>query len=48
MKIVNIMPFISWMQDLKSGKLISHQPARKKGHSKWYVIQAEKEGRILK
>jgi hypothetical protein len=47
MKIVNIMPFISWMQDLKSGKLINHQPARKKGHSKWYQKVVEKEGRKL-
>lgn len=48
MKITNIVPFISWMQDLKAGRLISHQPTRKKGHAKWYEKQVAKEGRVLK
>lgn len=43
MKIVNIMPFISWMQDLKSGKLINHQPTRRRGNCDWYVKQRKKK-----
>lgn len=48
MKVRNIIPFQSWLQDLKSGKLIEHQPKRKNGHAKWYVAEAAKEGRTLK
>jgi len=34
---VRIQCLINYIIDLKSGKLTEHQPARKKGHAKWYV-----------
>lgn len=48
MKIVNIAPFTAWLQDLKAGKLIEHQPKRGKNHAKWFVRQRINEGNPLK
>lgn len=47
MKVRNIAPFQSWLQDLKSGKLINHQPKRKSGNAKWFVLQRIVEGNPL-
>ena len=36
-----------WLADLKSGKLISHQPARRNRMPRWYEIQLKKEERVI-
>ena len=48
MKIVNIAPFQAWLVDLKTKRLIEHQPKRRVGNTKWFVLQRIKEGQPLK
>jgi len=45
MKTQDVAVFQLWLADLHSGKLINHQPTRRIGHKKWYLIQLEKENR---
>lgn len=48
MKIANIAPFAGWLIDLKAGRLNYHQPKRRVGNSKWFVLQRIKENNPLK
>lgn len=48
MKVCNVSIFMGWLHDLKSKKLMEHQPKRRAGNAKWFVRQRIAEGRPLK